>query len=40
MDKIASCYRQDGGRLVSSLDLDVAYPILEGCARVLFDLGV
>lgn len=40
MDKIASRDRQDGGKLVSLSDCDVAYLVLEGCARVVFDLGV
>ena len=39
MINIASCDGLQIGSLVSSLDCDVAYPRLEGCARVVFDPG-
>ena len=37
--KIASCDRLQIGRLVSSLDRDVAYPRLEESERIMFGAG-
>ena len=39
MIEIASCDEQHVGRLLSSLESDVAYLRLEGCAHVVFDPG-
>lgn len=39
MIKIASCDGKHVGRLVSSLDCDVAHMILQVCACVVFDTG-